>query len=91
MNAGWCPLSSAYHQLQVEAGNKGADNLQITPDSKAEGAHLGPTGPMLAPWTLLSGTFSSIFFWKKFFNFDQDIAEVFYLRVQLITGQHWFG
>ena len=34
MNAGWCPLSSAYHQLQVEAGNKGADKLQTTFSSR---------------------------------------------------------
>ena len=39
-----------------------------TPDNKIHGAHMGPSGadstqvgPMLAPWTLLSGTFKSKF------------------------------
>ena len=31
--------------------------IKSTPDSKVHGANMGPTmGPMLAPWTLLSGT-----------------------------------
>ena len=30
---------------------------KVCPDSKGHGAQLGPVGPMLAPWTLLSGWF----------------------------------
>ena len=47
------------------------------PDSKVHGANMGPTwvlsaqmGPMLAPWTLLSGVcFGLVFVFKDSFNF----------------------
>ena len=54
---------SHFYPPQVNYWGRFSSNLDNTPDSKVHGAHMGPIwgwqdpgGPMLAPWTLLSGT-----------------------------------
>ena len=47
-------------QYIVDCGSSGNGLCQTNPDSKVHGANMGPiwgrqVGPMLAPWTLLSG------------------------------------
>ena len=51
------------HVMTAELSSRVQNHVrQVTPDSKVHGANMGPTwvlsapdGPMLAPWTLLSG------------------------------------
>ena len=66
IDAAWAPFFNTYSPLphpthpilSVPATQRGNQFQYANPDSKVYGTNMGPTtqaGPMLAPWTLLSG------------------------------------
>ena len=59
----WCPRRTPDHPCHHRMLSDRLPKLEPSPDTKVHGANMGPTwvlsapdGPMLAPWTLLSGS-----------------------------------